>query len=71
MRDADESTPLLAGGPSSINNPRVKIEEPSKKLKKPSLLRILWRVFGPEIIFAWLFKFIYDCFQFCNPLILK
>ena len=50
---------------------KAKLGKSSTKTFRPSVFMVLFKQFGPQILKAAMFKFGYDCLQFCNPQVLN
>ncbi|XP_041373545.1 multidrug resistance-associated protein 1-like isoform X2 [Gigantopelta aegis] len=68
--DKDERTPLLEGSSHSISFTDGSQKKPLK-LKKPSLFRVLFKLYGWTLLLSHVWKIFYDLLQFVNPLLLN
>ena len=78
INSPSERTPLMHSHKKSYDVPNGKPESGkagAKDKKKdppgPSLLKVLVKVYGGDILFGWGCKLIYDGLQFVNPMVLK
>ncbi|KAL8582638.1 hypothetical protein ACOMHN_028703 [Nucella lapillus] len=70
--EATETTSLLTNGGATIANGQASgQEQKKKKVAEPSLLKVLIKTYGPDLLQSWFCKLIYDLLQFVNPQLLN
>jgi hypothetical protein len=46
-------------------------EKDKKKVVEASLMKVLMKTYGREVLVSWFFKMVYDFLQFVNPQLLE